>query len=88
MVSPWRLEPTFLSTARVAADRCITIGELKQAPHRTVTRRWDEPKLEIGDTISLEEGLAGVVLARYTRSGDGRNDVHLIVKLRGEAEEH
>jgi hypothetical protein len=27
------------------------MGELKQAPHRTVTRRWDDPKLEIGDTI-------------------------------------
>jgi hypothetical protein len=49
------------------------MGELKQAPHRTVTRRWDEPKLEIGDTISMEEGLVGVVLARYTRSGNARH---------------
>jgi hypothetical protein len=61
---------------------------MKQAPHRTVTRRWDEPKLEIGDTISMEEGLVGVVLARYTLSGDARNDVHYIVELRPEAEGH
>ena len=64
------------------------MGELKQAPHRTVTRRWDEPKLEIGDTISMEEGLVGVVLARYTRSGNARHDVHYIVELRQEAQEH
>ena len=64
------------------------MGELKQAPHRTVTRRWDEPKLEIGDTISIEEGLVGVVLARYTRSDDARKDVHYIVELRREVEEH
>jgi hypothetical protein len=48
----------------------------------------DEPKLEIGDTISMEEGLVGVVLARYTRSGNARHDVHYIVELRREAEEH
>jgi hypothetical protein len=64
------------------------MGELKQAPHRTVTRRWDEPTLEIGDTIKMEEGLVGVVLARYTRSGNARHDVHYIVELRREAEEH
>jgi len=64
------------------------MGELKQAPHRTVTRRWDEPKLEIGDKISMEEGLVGMVLARYTRPGNARHDVHYIVELRREAEEH
>ena len=64
------------------------MGEVKQAPHRTVTRRYDEPELEIGDTISIEESLVGVVLARYTRSGDARQDVHYIVELRREAEEH
>jgi len=57
-------------------------------PHRTVTRRSDESKLEIGETISLEEGLVGVVLARYTRSGDPRHDVHYIVELRREADKH
>ena len=63
------------------------MGELNQAPHRTVTRRCDEPKLEIGDTISIE-GLVGVVLARYTRSGDARRDIHYIVELRREEEDH
>ena len=32
-------------------------------PYRTVTRRSDEPKLEIGETIQIEEGIVGVVLA-------------------------
>jgi hypothetical protein len=64
------------------------MGEVKQALHRTISRRYDEPKLEIGDTISTGEGLVGVVLARYTRSGDARNDVHYIVELREEAEGH
>ena len=48
----------------------------------------DEPRLEIGDKIPMKEGVVGVVLARYTRSGDARNDVHYIVELRPEAEEH
>src|SRR5215831_9676671 len=71
-----------------AQDRCATIGGVKQVPHRTVVRRWDEPKLEVGDTISMAVGLVGVVLARYTRSGDARNYVRHIIELRGEAEEH
>jgi hypothetical protein len=61
--------------------------KVKEAPHRTITRRSDELKLEIGETISLEEGLVGVVLARYTRSGDARHDVHYIVELRQGADE-
>ena len=36
----------------------------------------------------MEEGLVGVVLARYTRSDDARKDVHYIVELRREVEEH
>ena len=64
------------------------MGEVKQAPHPTITRGWDEPKLEIGDRIPIEEGLVGVVLARYTRSGDPRKDVHYIVELRRKADEH
>ena len=62
---------------------------LKQPPpHRTVTRRSDEPELEIRDKIPIEEGVIGVVLARYTRSGDARQEVHYIVELRRETEEH
>ena len=55
-------------------------------PHRTITRRSEETKLEIGDKIPMGEGSVGVVLARYTLSGDP--DVHYIVELRREAEEH
>ena len=63
------------------------MGEVKQPPpHRTITRRAEEPKLEIGDKIPMEEGVVGVVLARYMRSGDPRNEVHYIVELRREAE--
>ena len=62
------------------------MGEVKQAPHRTITRRGDELKLEIGEKISLEEGVVGVVLARYTQSCDPRHDVHYIVELMPETE--
>lgn len=86
--SAYWIKFTYVSAVRVrAAIRCVTMGEVKQAPHRTVTRRSDELKLEIGQTISLEEGLVGVVLARYTRSGDARHDVHYIVELRQGADE-
>jgi len=55
---------------------------MNEAPRRTITRRSDEPKLEIGDTVPVKEGVVGVVLARYTHSGDRRNEVHYIVELR------
>jgi hypothetical protein len=64
------------------------MGEVNQAPHRTVIRRADEAKLEIGEKVPIEEGVVGVVLARYTRSSESRNDVHYIVELRPEAEGH
>ena len=67
---------------------CVTMGGMSQAPHRSITRRGDEPKLEIGEKIEIEEGVVGLVLARYTRSGDPRNDVHYVVEPRPEAEEH
>jgi hypothetical protein len=52
--------------------------------HRIVTRRSDEPKLEIGDKIPMEEGVVGVVLARYTRSGEPPQEVHYVVEVRRE----
>jgi hypothetical protein len=64
------------------------MGGMREAPHRTVMRRSDEPKLEIGDKIPLEEGVIGVVLARHTRSSDARNEVHYIVELRQAADDH
>jgi hypothetical protein len=75
--------------ASVAAAVTSQWGRVKQQPpsHRTVTRRSDEPKLEIGDKIPMEEGVVGVVLARYTRSGEPPQEVHYVVELRREAEE-
>jgi hypothetical protein len=54
---------------------------LKQPPpHRTITRRQDEPELEIGDKIPLEEGVIGVVVARFIPSGR-QNQVCYVVEL-------
>ena len=41
------------------------------------TRRSDEPKLELGDVVSIKEGVVGVVVARYVPSGDERQDISL-----------
>ena len=72
-----------------AASPASQWGAVKQPPpHRTVKSRSDEPKLEIGEKIPIEEGVVGVVLARYTRSDDPRHDVHYIVELRQEGTEH
>ena len=56
-------------------------GEVKEPTRQTLIRRSDEPKLEIGDTVPIKEGVAGVVLARFTPSGETRNEVHYIVEL-------
>jgi hypothetical protein len=48
----------------------------------------DEPKLEIVAKLSMGKGLVGVVLARYTRSGDPRHDAHYIVELRQQVDKH
>jgi len=50
-----------------------------QPERQTIKRRSDEPKLEIGATIEIKEGVIGVVVARYTPSG-GRSEVHYIVE--------
>lgn len=56
------------------------MGLVKEAPRHTIRRRLDEPKLEIGQTISLKEGVVAVVLARYIPSG-GRDEVCYIVEV-------
>jgi hypothetical protein len=45
-------------------------------------RRSDEPKLEIGDTVLMKEGVVGVVLARFIPTGERRDEVHHIVQLK------
>ena len=60
-------------------------GKVKEPPpHKTLIRRSDEPKLEIGDLVSIREGVIGVVLARFNPSGEKCNEVHYIVELRPE----
>lgn len=56
-------------------------GQVDEPPRRTITRRSDEPKLEIGDVVSIKEGVVGIVRARYLRS-DKTGEVHYIVELR------
>jgi hypothetical protein len=65
---------------RQAEVCCATIELVKEAPHQTIRRRLDEPRLEIGDRVLIKDGMNGVVLARYTPSG-GRNQVCYIVEV-------
>ena len=67
------------AVAKVAA---LIDDPMKEAPRQTIRRRSDEPKLKIGDTVTLKEGVGGVVLARFTPSGEKRNEVPYIVELR------
>jgi len=57
-------------------------GGVKEATRQTLIRRSDEPKLEIGETVLIKEGVVGVVLARFTPPGERRNEVHYILELR------
>jgi uncharacterized protein involved in tellurium resistance len=53
-----------------------------EASRRTLIHRSDELKLEIGATVTMKDGIVGVVLARFIPSGERRNEVHYIVQLR------
>jgi hypothetical protein len=55
---------------------------MNEAPRRTLIRRSDEPKLEVGDMVPIKEGVVGVVLARFTPSGERSNEVHYVVELK------
>jgi hypothetical protein len=54
---------------------------VKEPTRQTITRRADEPRIAIGDSIPIKEGVIGVVLARYTPSGK-ENEIRYIVELR------
>jgi len=62
-------------------------GHVQETPHQTLRRRSDEPKLEIGETVPIKEGVVGVVLARFIPSGEKRNEVHYIVELKPDESE-
>ena len=51
---------------------------VKESRH-TVVRRSDEPKLEVGDSIPVREGVTGIVLARFAPSGKP-TEVHYLVE--------
>ena len=53
---------------------------VKEPEHKMISRRSDEPKLEIGAVISIKEEVIGVVLARYTPSGRP-NEIRYIVDV-------
>jgi len=53
---------------------------VEEAARQTIKRRPDEPKLEIGQTVPMGEGVVGAVLARYMRPG--KDEVYYIVELR------
>jgi hypothetical protein len=58
---------------------------VKDARLETIERRFDEPRLELGDTISLNDGLIGVVLARYTPAAH-KEEVRYIVQVQADGE--
>ena len=45
----------------------------------TIKRRSDEPKVEIGDTILMRDGVNGTVLARYTPTAH-KDEIRYIVQ--------
>ena len=55
---------------------------MKEATRQTLIRRSDEPKLEIGDSVPIKDGVVGVVVARFATSGERRNEVHYVVELK------
>ena len=57
-------------------------GQMKEAIRQTLTRRSDEPTLEIGDAVPIRDGVVGVVVARFAPSGERRNEVHYVVELK------
>lgn len=61
-------------------------GSVKEPTRHTIIRRSDEPMLEIGETVSVKEGVVGVVVARFVPSGPKSNEVHYIVEVRPEDE--
>ncbi len=53
---------------------------VKEAPHHTIKRRADEPRLRIGERVAVKEGVIGVVLARYTPAG-APNEVRYLMEI-------
>ena len=58
---------------------------MKEAIRHTIRRHLDEPRLELGATVTLKDGTPAVVLARYIPSG-GRDEVCYIVEVIADAQ--
>lgn len=58
-----------------------------ETPRQTITRRSDEPKLEIGDTLKMKDGVIGVVIARYSHADVEPEAIHYIMELRPDDKE-
>lgn len=58
----------------------LMLEVVKEPTRQTIKRSLDEPKLEIGDTISIREGVNAVVVARYNPAGE-ENQICYIVEL-------
>ncbi len=60
---------------------CARMEVVKEEPplYRTIRRRSDEPKLQIGETVSLKAG-TGKVVARYKPSG-GQDEICYVVEI-------
>ena len=54
--------------------------DVKEAQRQILRRRLDEPKLEVGDIVSLKDGESRIVLAWYIPSGRA-NEVCYIVEV-------
>jgi hypothetical protein len=54
---------------------------VKEALRQMIRRRLDEPKLELGETISIKEGVSGVVVARYIPSGRQKEVCYIVEVL-------
>ncbi len=65
----------------MSISACATMRTVKEAPHHTIKRRAEEPKLRIGERVSVREGVIGIVLARYTPSGAPNEVRHIVVEI-------
>jgi hypothetical protein len=85
-----KYSPERLGDSGSKSSRASSLGKaglrhnrlMKEVPRHTLIRRPGEPKLEVGDTVPIKEGVVGVVLARFTPSGERINEVRYIVELK------
>ena len=59
------------------------MGPVEDARLETIKRRSDDPKLAIGDTVVLNDGHRGVVLARYIPSAH-QDEVRYVVEIQSD----